>query len=804
MRAMIRDQKMTAASGLRGRVVVLSRGLLALAVPAIIACSVLGSSLDHFTEGGELACAEGLTLCGGACVDVDSDPQHCGGCSKACPTGQVCDQAACASGCSGGKTDCSGACVDLQSDPWHCGDCATSCNPGSVCASGSCNLSCPAGQAACSGSCVDTQTDDQHCGACGVACSLGQKCTAGKCVVSCTTGQTLCGQACVDTQTNQNHCGGCDKPCKAGEVCTAALCKIACPGTQTECSGLCFDLLTNDAHCGACGNACNPGEVCGNGKCTVNCPTGQSNCSGSCADLQTSSTHCGTCGNACGANQECVAGKCAIACKTLLNGTPIDDKAGYFWDGLERAASLYDQARTACTAIGGRLPTASELYRVSATQSATVGQTTHVNPLWSLAPYGPSSQMSVRLSNGSATISAKTSSLNYRCVCPPPLPSAYVGTNCFGPSGSGCATLAVDDKKLAIDAQDRPLLPKSSAIWECAFNRGHLASPARLFQAIGQGVGNGSSPNGSNVYLHTSDDVRADRNVVLRWLDPKTFAASSGISHGATTDLRPFRCVGPSYDAGTHPATLSDEFVGPLGGLKGEKTDSAATSWAAAASACWGKGGHVATATELAELAGQGLGGSNAWLWGGDESRVYLTTAYVQAYRWNLTAAPTYATGVDLGALGKTTNQAFRCVYYPVDAAYAGPGSTDCAGGCKALALPGSSGAKIWFDDVDRPAATLDAAIAACRTAGGSLPRGRDFLEAVRAGLANGSNALLWSSDFVLYQPSTLVAELLAVHVAKWTAIDANFSDAWSTHAGAAPLTTSSRPYRCMWTNELR
>lgn len=794
---------MKAVSGFRGRVAFLTRGLLTIAGPAIVACSVFGSSLDHFTEGGEIACAEGLTRCGEGCYDVESDPNNCGACFNACQSGQVCDQKACASACSGGKTNCSGACVDLQSDPWHCGDCATACTPGSVCGSGTCNLTCPSGQTACAGSCVDTQSDDQHCGACGAACSLGQKCTAGKCAVSCTTGQTLCAGSCVDTETNQNHCGSCDKPCNAGEACTGGQCKIACPGTQTECNGLCFDLLTNDQNCGACGNICKTGEVCGNGTCTLNCPTGQDDCSGSCVDLQTNGAHCGTCGNACGANQECVAGKCAIACKTLLNGTAIDDKAGFFWDGLERAASLYDQARTACAAIGGRLPTASELYRVSATQSATVGQTTHINPLWSLAPYGPSSQMSVRLNNGSATISAKTSSLNYRCVCPPPLPNAYVGANCFGPSGTACAALNMDDKKLAIDTQDRPLLPKSSAIWECAFNRGHLASPARLFQAIGQGVGNGSSANGSNVYVHTSDDIRSDRDLVLRWLDPKTFVANTGLSTGATTDLRPFRCVGPGYDAGTHPATFSDEFVGPLGGLKGEKTDSTAASWAAAASACWGKGGHVASATELAELASQGLTGANAWLWGADESSIVLTSATLQAYRWNAIANPTYASGVDLGSLVKTTTNAFRCVYYPVDATYTGPQSSDCTGGCKALALPGSSGAKVWVDELDRAAASLDAAIAACRTAGGSLPRGRDYVELVRAGLGNGSNAYLWSSDFVYYQPSTLVGPQLAVHAPRWSAIDANFSDAWTTYAGAYPLTTT-RPFRCMWTNELR
>jgi hypothetical protein len=34
--------------------------------------------------GGGPPCAEDLTLCGGSCVDTDTDLQHCGRCDQAC------------------------------------------------------------------------------------------------------------------------------------------------------------------------------------------------------------------------------------------------------------------------------------------------------------------------------------------------------------------------------------------------------------------------------------------------------------------------------------------------------------------------------------------------------------------------------------------------------------------------------------------------------------------------------------------------------------------------------------------------
>ncbi|MAC25698.1 MAG: hypothetical protein CMH59_04345, partial [Myxococcales bacterium] len=69
-------------------------------------------------------------------------------------------------GCPTGQVECSGECVDVGSDPDHCGACGTSCGAGEVCSEGSCGLSCGgATPTLCGDRCVDTTSDRNHCGA---------------------------------------------------------------------------------------------------------------------------------------------------------------------------------------------------------------------------------------------------------------------------------------------------------------------------------------------------------------------------------------------------------------------------------------------------------------------------------------------------------------------------------------------------------------------------------------------------------------------------------------------------------------
>lgn len=61
-------------------------------------------------------CAEGLFPCGGVCVDLASDPFHCGGCGVICPdrpnAHPVCVDGACSIECDAGYEDCNGTMLD--------------------------------------------------------------------------------------------------------------------------------------------------------------------------------------------------------------------------------------------------------------------------------------------------------------------------------------------------------------------------------------------------------------------------------------------------------------------------------------------------------------------------------------------------------------------------------------------------------------------------------------------------------------------------------------------------------------------
>src|SRR5262249_32048418 len=67
------------------------------------------------------------------------------------PANQTCDAGTCA--CAAGSTACAGACVQLDRDPLHCGGCARRCSSGEDCVDGACvppsHRPCPSGQLDC-------------------------------------------------------------------------------------------------------------------------------------------------------------------------------------------------------------------------------------------------------------------------------------------------------------------------------------------------------------------------------------------------------------------------------------------------------------------------------------------------------------------------------------------------------------------------------------------------------------------------------------------------------------------------------
>jgi hypothetical protein len=295
-------------------------------------------------DGADELCPQGMQRCDGECVDLLTDPVHCGQCGLPCASelgAGACIGGVCA--CSPGTTRCDDVCVNTERDPLNCGGCGNECLDDGECFDGVCapggstggSLTgggstsggsaqvCPEGQTRCDGVCVDLNIDLDHCGECTSSCSndlANSVCRSGRCVLAnCADFQDFCPNAgCVDLATDPDHCGECGIACPSGS-CRYGACDIsedgACPTGQTACEEACVDLQTDVFHCGTCGTVCALDKTCEGGACVdVQCPTGTTLCPGGvCVDLMKSPINCGTCATSCAANQFCQSGTCVAA-----------------------------------------------------------------------------------------------------------------------------------------------------------------------------------------------------------------------------------------------------------------------------------------------------------------------------------------------------------------------------------------------------------------------------------------------------------------------------------------------------------
>jgi len=95
-------------------------------------------------------------------------------------------------GCGALLTLCDGECVDLLTNPAHCGSCDHACDTNTqVCVAAECQKDCGS-QVLCDGICVDTKTDSDNCGSCGNQCPNGTNCSDSECVMH--LGGTLSGR----------------------------------------------------------------------------------------------------------------------------------------------------------------------------------------------------------------------------------------------------------------------------------------------------------------------------------------------------------------------------------------------------------------------------------------------------------------------------------------------------------------------------------------------------------------------------------------------------------------------------------
>ncbi len=306
-----------------------------------------GSSTSSGGSGGA-ACAlpdGGLGLrCSGTCLDVESDPSHCGGCSRACAPGQLCRQAqclvadcagaaasaACALGDGGLGACCGSGCADLATDPANCGACGDGCATGQICANKSCLYSdCSASGASnqgclladagagscCGGGCQDPSdfaSDSANCGYCGNACGAGEVCTQSRCAfLACAAGDDNASCAFLD--------GG-----------FGSCCKSACVNGGA--------YAADPANCGACGTVCASDQTCGGGQCLYTscdggaqaegqgCTSGGTAglcCGGACAQVASDSQNCGSCGFACPSKSVCQSSGCKLPAGGFDAGVPV-------------------------------------------------------------------------------------------------------------------------------------------------------------------------------------------------------------------------------------------------------------------------------------------------------------------------------------------------------------------------------------------------------------------------------------------------------------------------------------------------
>jgi alpha-tubulin suppressor-like RCC1 family protein len=228
------------------------------------------------------------------------------------PANGVCLGTAC--GCRNAQTNCSGVCVDLNASAVHCGGCGRACASGQDCVGGTCVAGCIAPTTRCGSDCVDTRTNLNHCGACGRACPAFANgtavCLASMCSGVCTAGFANCDgnptNGCESSlATNAANCGVCGNACappSASGFCSAGRCGVGtCLAGRADCdgdpaNGCEADLNTSAANCGACDRICAPNGRCLAGSCVESCPSGQSQCGGTClAPADTCSVGVGAC-----------------------------------------------------------------------------------------------------------------------------------------------------------------------------------------------------------------------------------------------------------------------------------------------------------------------------------------------------------------------------------------------------------------------------------------------------------------------------------------------------------------------------
>lgn len=259
-------------------------------------------------------------LCDTQCVDVDTDPNNCGGCGQTCASG-VCANGVCGTGCRPGTTQscydgpsgtlgvgiCQAGVQTCQADgTW--GPCQGEITPQPETCNGlddNCDglvdtNACAAGLTCCSGSggCVDLNSNASNCGACGQQCAPGIECVGGICGAG-----TSCDDGNICTADILNPDGTCTHtPVLSGSPCQADTC-IGPTTLQTQC------VCDGAGNCVCTPQSCAPYH-CVSNACLTTCAT-DGDCDAGFFCLGSACVPMRPSGESCSADDQCISGACS-------------------------------------------------------------------------------------------------------------------------------------------------------------------------------------------------------------------------------------------------------------------------------------------------------------------------------------------------------------------------------------------------------------------------------------------------------------------------------------------------------------
>jgi hypothetical protein len=512
-----------------------------------------------------------------------------------------------------------------------------------------------------------------------------------------------------------------------------------------------------------------------------------------------------------GAQFSCVDIRTLGASAGEANGFEIADAQEETWDGFQRPAVPWAEAKAACEAAGGRLPTITELFRNNALNgSGNLSDPSSTSYLWTLIAGANDRHAIVRLSDGTVTNQPDNNSQSYRCVWPDVQDSLFTTNNCYSASGNCEQTGLIWN----IDAEDRPAMEYANAVNECNFYGASVPGIRDMSEYIHQ-----TTNTGSDAWLWSSNTkywYSGNMGLALyRWggLAPNfSYDAGNFGALASATSAYAVRCIGKAAPVGVLPAPSCNggcfQADRRRSGLLADSVDRTATDQASAAETCRLLGGSLPDGAELADLIHAGLpGGVNVWLWSSSPLYWYNQGYGYALYKWSGVGTdhwvPISGTTVERSIPGAT--RAYRCVWN--EKLEASP--TVCAAGqyqswngtqsvCTASSNGSSSGnanlsefVDAWgnaWDADQRGAATYVVAQQACGSMGGRLPTATEIYR-VRANQNLPGVAAIGTASDTSYLWTNIVGSVATKNVT------VRVSDGTTAEYGQ----TTAVPYRCIW-----